>query len=201
MRKLAFLLTLWMIFCLASSSAVLAKPKHFKNKRIHKFVLAQNFSRQLLKGRALASKSIWKAQRVLYGNQQLTQELNRIIHSESRDVQVAVYVKSMKYGDALYSYNIHKPLTPASTLKVLTAEAALIYLGSGYRFSTQLLTDAKSIKKGVLQGNLYVVLSGDPSLTYDDLIDLLLALKLQHQIHAIAGNVYIDNTAYDQRFY
>lgn len=54
--------------------------------------------------------------------------------------------------------------------------------------------------KRILQGNLYVVLSGDPSLTYSDLVDLLLTLKSQ-QIQGISGNVYIDNTAYDQRVY
>ena len=137
---------------------------------------------------------------LLTGSPQLVSELNRIISSSNSSADIAVFVKSMKYGDSIYARNIYQPLTPASTMKILTAEAALIYLGPDYRFSTQLLTDAKTVKGGVLQGNLYVVLSGDPSLTFPDLVELLYALKSQ-QIHAIAGNVYIDNTAYDQRFY
>lgn len=138
---------------------------------------------------------------MIYGALQLNNELNYIINANNgTKADIAVYVKSMRSGESLYSRNIHQPLTPASTLKILTAEAALIYLGPEYKFSTQLLTDAKEIKNGVLQGNLYVVLSGDPSLTYEDLVDLLLSLRNQ-QIQAIAGNVYIDNTAYDQRFY
>lgn len=137
---------------------------------------------------------------LLHGITQLNTELNHIISSEELPANVAVFVKSMQYGDSLYALNIHTPLTPASTLKVLTAEAALLYLGAEYRFSTQLFTDAKTIKNGVLQGNLYVVLSGDPTLTYYDLADLLVTLKNQ-QILAVAGNVYIDNTAYDQSFY
>src|SRR5262249_49846280 len=113
---------------------------------------------------------------------------------------IGVFVKSMRNAQSMYSHNSYQPLVPASTMKVLTAEAALLFLKPEYRFTTQLLTDAKSVKDGVLQGNLYIVLSGDPSLTYNDLLDLLLNLKTQ-QITGIAGNVYIDNTAYDQRFY
>jgi D-alanyl-D-alanine carboxypeptidase/D-alanyl-D-alanine-endopeptidase (penicillin-binding protein 4) len=137
---------------------------------------------------------------MVYGTGQLTAVLNNLIAANGSSADIAVYVKSMRNGDTLYSRNISRPLTPASTMKVLTAEAALLFLGADYRFSTQLLTDAKSVKNGVLQGNLYIVLSGDPSLTYDDLGELLMTLKSQ-QISAIAGNVYIDNTAYDQSFY
>lgn len=137
---------------------------------------------------------------VIFGESQLSNQLNTIIRSNTSTAHVAVYVKSMKYGDNIFARNVNQSLAPASTMKILTAEAALIYLGPEYRFSTQLLTDAKSIKNGVLQGNLYVVLSGDPTLTFNDLVDLMVALRSQ-QIQAIAGNVYIDNTAYDQRFY
>lgn len=135
-----------------------------------------------------------------YRATQLASQLNYAISSEGYHADIGVYVKSMKHGDALYARNINQPLMPASTLKVLTAEAALIFLGSEYRFSTQLLTDAKVIRNGILQGNLYVVLGGDPSLTYNHLVELLLSLK-NEQIQAISGNVYIDNTAYDQHFY
>jgi D-alanyl-D-alanine carboxypeptidase/D-alanyl-D-alanine-endopeptidase (penicillin-binding protein 4) len=138
--------------------------------------------------------------RFIYGTTQLTHELNRIIAANNVNATVGVHVRSMQYGDTLYARNIYHFLTPASSVKILTAEAALIYLGPEYRFSTQLLTDAKTVHNGILQGNLYVILSGDPSLTYYDLADLILALKTQ-EIQAIAGNVYIDNTAYDQAFY
>ncbi|HLB41329.1 MAG TPA: D-alanyl-D-alanine carboxypeptidase/D-alanyl-D-alanine-endopeptidase [Gammaproteobacteria bacterium] len=139
-------------------------------------------------------------QPAIYGVDQLNNELDRLIRVNLPNADITVYVKSMKNGDMLYARNIHQPLIPASILKILTAEAALLFLGPEYRFSTQLLTDGKSVKNGVLQGNLYIVLSGDPTLTYYDLVDLMLSLKIQ-QIRAIAGNVYIDNTAYDQRFY
>lgn len=153
------------------------------------------------KSRHRSSRKIpYTAPTPIYGTNQLKDQLNAIIQSANLNANMTVYVKSMRYGDTLFTRNVHQPLTPASTMKVLTAEAALIYLGPNYRFSTQLLTDAKTVKNGILQGNLYVVFSGDPTLTTSDLAGLLLALR-EEQINAIAGNVYIDSTAYDQSFY
>jgi D-alanyl-D-alanine carboxypeptidase/D-alanyl-D-alanine-endopeptidase (penicillin-binding protein 4) len=152
------------------------------------------------KSAAVSKPRAITSQPAVYGIGQLANQLNYLVSENSSTADIGVYVKSMKFGDQLYARNINQPLTPASTLKVLTAEAALIFLKPEYRFSTQLLTDAKSVKNGVLQGNLYVVLSGDPSLTYNDLVDLMMNLRTQ-QIQAVAGNVYIDNTAYDQSFY
>lgn len=135
-----------------------------------------------------------------YGPTQLAGELNRILSDGVPNADATVYVKSMKTGEALYARNVNQLFAPASTLKIMTAEASLLFLGPDYRFSTQLLTDAKTVKNGILQGNLYIVLSGDPTLSYYNLVDLLLTLKSQ-QIYAVSGNVYIDNSAYDQSFY
>lgn len=185
MRVFQLFAILGILFCLILTPAAAAKHKS-KHKYLS-FLRRHSF-------RAAPAAPVG-----IFGVQQLNNELNNIVSGGS-SADVAVYVKSMKFGDVLYSRNIHKPLTPASTLKILTAEAALLYLGPEYHFSTQLLTDAKSVRNGILQGNLYVVLSGDPSLTYNDLYELMLTLRA-HQIAAIGGNVYIDNTAYDQSFY
>jgi len=134
------------------------------------------------------------------GKSALYDQLNQIIRGFSGNADIAVYVKSMRHGDVLYAHNSDAPLVPASTLKILTAEAALIYLGPSYKFSTRLVTDAKSLNNGVLQGNLYLVLSGDPTLTYHDVVDLMYALK-ERGITRITGNVYVDDTAFDQNYY
>jgi len=145
---------------------------------------------------ALASHSSHRI--VIYGKAQLAAEINHILQAY-QNADIGVYVKSMKYGDTLYAQNINHPFVPASILKILTAETALLYLGPEYRFSTQLVTDAKSVNNGVLDGNLYLVHSGDPSLTYYDLISLMNSLKSQ-QISSVTGNVYVDDTAFDQSY-
>src|SRR6185312_3768568 len=137
------------------------------------------------------------SQHVIYGTQNLADELSRIIDSADSKAAIGVQVKSMKQGDILYTHRESDLLSPASTLKVLTAEAALIYLGPDYKFQTALLTNATSTTNGVINGDVYLVHSGDPSLTYEDLTDLMVALKSQ-QIQTINGNVYVDNSAYDQ---
>jgi D-alanyl-D-alanine carboxypeptidase/D-alanyl-D-alanine-endopeptidase (penicillin-binding protein 4) len=133
----------------------------------------------------------------IYGKQNLTVKLHRIIEEAGGSADVGVQIKSMRSGDVLYSKNAYDLFVPASIMKILTAEAALLYLGPNYTFPTRLLTDATSINHGIIEGNVYLVHSGDPSLTYTDLTDLLVALKSQ-AIQGIAGNIYIDTTAYDQ---
>lgn len=137
--------------------------------------------------------------RPIYGTSQLLYRINYLVNTETT-AAVAVYIKSMRTGEDIYRRNIYNPFIPASTLKIFTAEAALIFLGSDFRFVTRLYTDAASINDGILQGNLYIELSGDPSLTYYDLADLMQLLQSQG-VYAIKGNVYIDNTAYDQNYY
>lgn len=136
----------------------------------------------------------------IYGKQSLIAEINRIVQNIDSKASVGIHVKSMKYGDTLYTKNEQRIFTPASIVKILTAEAALLYLGPEYKFPTTLLTDAKTTDNGIINGNLYLVQSGDPTLTYYDLTDLMVTLKSQ-QIQGVTGNVYIDNTAYDQENY
>src|SRR3990167_6295320 len=133
----------------------------------------------------------------IYGTQSLAAEINRIIANTDNNAAIGIQIKSMKHGDMLYTRNSQQLFTPASILKILTAEAALSFLGPDYRFLTKVLTDAKIVNNGVINGNVYLIHSGDPSLTYYDMTDLMVALKAQ-QIQAINGNIYIDNTAYDQ---
>jgi D-alanyl-D-alanine carboxypeptidase len=78
---------------------------------------------------------------VIYGKDQLASEINRILQAYQH-ADIGVYVKSMKYGDTLYAQNINRSFVPASILKILTAESALLYLGPDYRFNTRLVTDA-----------------------------------------------------------
>lgn len=181
--------------------------KHKQTKQVikHKEKKGKKDKKDAAKTKSVKKKPILDKPRVtapsiIYGADQLQQVLNNIINSETWDADVGVFVKSMQDGKVLFTRKIDQPLTPASTLKVLTAVAALLFLGPEYRFTTQLLTDAKSIKNGILQGNLYIVLGGDPTLTYYSLVDLLLNLKSQG-INAIGGNVFVDLSAYDQTVY
>lgn len=179
MRRWNIVIVLWLMICFTHPAAAKHKKKH-----IHSTSLSH-----------LNSKII-----SIHGTNALIAEINRIIGRVDNIALVGVDVKSMQYGDILYAKNEQHMFTPASIMKIMTAEAALLYLGPHYTFPTTLLTDAQGTNKGVINGNVYLVHSGDPTLTYSDLIDLMVTLRSQ-QIQGIAGNVYIDNTAYDQSNY
>jgi D-alanyl-D-alanine carboxypeptidase/D-alanyl-D-alanine-endopeptidase (penicillin-binding protein 4) len=75
----------------------------------------------------------------------------------------SVLAISLDRGDTLFARSPHETLAPASNMKLLTTAAALVYLGSDYRFSTFLLADGP-IRNGVLEGDLYLYGTGDPTL-------------------------------------
>jgi serine-type D-Ala-D-Ala carboxypeptidase/endopeptidase (penicillin-binding protein 4) len=68
-------------------------------------------------------------------------------------------------GDTLYSRNAGKLFMPASNQKIITGAVALSALGRDYRFRTALVARGP-VAGGVLEGDLEVVGSGDP--TYSD---------------------------------
>ncbi len=62
------------------------------------------------------------------------------------------------------SYNEKASLIPASTTKLLTTETAMSILGKDFQWTTQLEYSGEIDENGVLNGNLYIIGSGDPSL-------------------------------------
>ena len=95
----------------------------------------------------------------------LGNDLERIINGAgwSSD-RWSVLVVSLDKGDTLFAHQADKHLAPASGLKLFTTAAALYYLGPEFRYSTFLLADGK-IENGVLNGDLVVYGTGDPSFT------------------------------------
>jgi D-alanyl-D-alanine carboxypeptidase/D-alanyl-D-alanine-endopeptidase (penicillin-binding protein 4) len=71
-------------------------------------------------------------------------------------------------GSPLFMRRERRPAVPASTFKLLVAATALQTLGPDYRFETRLeAIDAPH--DGTIDGDVYLVGDGDPSLTADDL--------------------------------
>ncbi|GAB3938948.1 D-alanyl-D-alanine carboxypeptidase/D-alanyl-D-alanine endopeptidase [Larkinella terrae] len=80
-----------------------------------------------------------------------------------RNGTVALSVRRVRDGATLLDYNAQLSLPSASTLKLVTTATALAVLGDNYTFRTVLEHDG-TIKDSVLNGNLYLRGSGDPSL-------------------------------------
>ena len=75
-----------------------------------------------------------------------------------------VMVISLDHGDTLFAHQPDVALAPASNLKLFTSAGALYYLGPQYRYGTYLAT-AAPIENGVLQGDVHLYGTGDPTLS------------------------------------
>ncbi|MFN6945627.1 MAG: D-alanyl-D-alanine carboxypeptidase/D-alanyl-D-alanine-endopeptidase [Cytophagaceae bacterium] len=114
---------------------------------------------------------------------------------------------SLAYVDdksTIVGLNESKGLVPASNLKLITTATALAILGPEYRYETHLEYDGK-IVSGVLDGNLYIRGSGDPTFGSDRFKETdwnlisdkwLLSLK-ELGIKRITGSVIGDGSVFD----
>lgn len=75
----------------------------------------------------------------------------------------AVLVIDGETGDTIVAHNDDRSMAPASNLKVLTTAAALHYLGPDYRWTTWVTTESP-IVDGVVQGDVVLYGTGDPSI-------------------------------------
>lgn len=90
---------------------------------------------------------------------------------ELRNSQVAVEVMDYATGNVVCSAQGEKRFTPASTAKVFSTSCAFATLGGSYRYSTAIAGSGK-IDDGKVKGDLFLMPSQDPTLTYGDLMRL-----------------------------
>jgi D-alanyl-D-alanine carboxypeptidase/D-alanyl-D-alanine-endopeptidase (penicillin-binding protein 4) len=83
---------------------------------------------------------------------------------------------------------------PASTMKILTALAALLQLGPDFRFTTTFETKG-TVSDGVLKGDLVARFGGDPTFKRQNIRNMVAALRKQG-IKQITGDVIIDSSVF-----
>lgn len=93
------------------------------------------------------------------------------------------------------SHRASAAMNPASVMKLVTTYAALDMLGPAYTWRTPLYLDGP-VNKGTLQGTLYIRGQGDPKLVLERLW-LLLRRVQGVGIHHIAGDIVLDNSAFE----
>ncbi|MDB5071098.1 MAG: dac, partial [Candidatus Eremiobacteraeota bacterium] len=97
-------------------------------------------------------------------------------------------------GRPLFTRRERTAMTPASTFKVLVGAAALQTLGPDYRFTTT-LESVDDPSDGPIRGNVYLVGSGDPAFTRDDLRGGVGAIA-RSGLHAISGAIVADASVF-----
>lgn len=119
--------------------------------------------------------------------------IDKLINKVNPKVNLGAVVIDLTSGETIYRRNADRLYIPASNMKVFSEAAVLMALGPDYRFKNQLSTSATHLENGVLNGDLYLHLSGDPSFSREDLRHLLASLR-DWNITSIQGNVYIDSS-------
>jgi len=133
---------------------------------------------------------------------QLQRDLNRTLAAPALARGYwGIVVKSLKNDETLYTLNAGKLLMPGSALKVVTLAAAAERLGWEYTYETRLAAGG-TIEAGVLNGDLLVIGSGDPSIVDRDgvaariFVDWANALRSKG-VRAIAGRIIGDDNTFD----
>ena len=123
-----------------------------------------------------------------------------VSHSSSAAIQVPdgsriAFAFKEPGSESVASYHGDTFMTPASTEKVLTALAAMLYFGPDWQFKTKLLVQQGSLQDGHVRGDVIVKFDGAPDLTRQSLVNLLAFLK-QQKITQIDGNILLDISGY-----
>lgn len=114
-----------------------------------------------------------------------------------------VMVKSLKTGEIIYKRNADKLFIPASNMKLFTSAAALLALGSNFKYQTDIYANGVLLR-GTLKGDLIIQGSGDPTISdrfiegnvtkiFEQWADTLKAKG----IYEITGNIYGDDSFFD----
>jgi D-alanyl-D-alanine carboxypeptidase/D-alanyl-D-alanine-endopeptidase (penicillin-binding protein 4) len=79
------------------------------------------------------------------------------------NAQLGLYVESLKSGEIVFAHNEHKLFISASNMKIFTTAVALLKFGPRFNYKTHIY-HSNSVNKGILEGDLIIRGSGDPTL-------------------------------------
>jgi len=123
-----------------------------------------------------------------------------------RNAFISACAQEVNSGLKVLDYNADKVLIPASSLKVITTLASLDILGEDYEYETKVAYSGFIDEDGTLQGDLYIMGSGDPTLgsnkfkgavPFKTLLKDISASVKDVGIYCIAGDVVGDESVFN----
>lgn len=126
----------------------------------------------------------------------LQAKLNKLLDDELLKVSLAgIIVYDLTADSILFKHNERQLMRPASTMKMITAVAALDRLGGSHLFTTKLAYSGK-LNNRTLNGNLYCIGGFDPKFSNDDLNAFVQQIK-NMGIDTIRGKLIADKSMKD----
>jgi serine-type D-Ala-D-Ala carboxypeptidase/endopeptidase (penicillin-binding protein 4) len=112
----------------------------------------------------------------------------------------SLYVMDANTGKPVFEKNSQFGLATASCLKLVTSATAFEKLGKEFKYRTTIGYNGK-IKENVLEGDLYITGSGDPTLgswrwpqtKEDKVLERLTGILKENKIKKITGKIFIDD--------
>jgi len=140
--------------------------------------------------RAPAHRAAPRPTTALTPEDRLNEELTKIWSSRYlRRGTTAIYVVDEATGAPLFAVHEKEPLNPASNVKLLSTATVLDVLGPDWRYSSRLLGPAPG-SDGTARGDLYLLGTGDPTLTVGHLDELVAGLSARG-VKRIEGDIVI----------
>jgi D-alanyl-D-alanine carboxypeptidase/D-alanyl-D-alanine-endopeptidase (penicillin-binding protein 4) len=128
--------------------------------------------------------------------------------NELQNASIGLYVVDAQTGLQICEYNSKLSLTPASTMKIITTGSALQLLGKDFKYETLLQYSGTFDKaSGVINGDLYIKGSGDPSLNSEYfrkpedtfyVANKWAAILKEKGIKKITGQLVVDNSCFEE---
>lgn len=118
-----------------------------------------------------------------------------------RQANISCIITDAETGQTIASYMPERCATPASITKLLTTATALELLGDDFRFATTVAYDG-TFANGTIDGNVYIIGAGDPSLGSKYVHDSYFLNRWCQQmkklgIRRITGNIVADASVYE----
>ncbi|MGV3741954.1 MAG: D-alanyl-D-alanine carboxypeptidase/D-alanyl-D-alanine endopeptidase [Burkholderiaceae bacterium] len=112
---------------------------------------------------------------------------------------LSIYVQEVDSGKLTTAFNSTAPFNPASTMKLVTTNAALELLGPTFSWTTQAYIDGV-LQGDVLYGDLIIKGSGDPKLMPEHLWMFLRQIRAKG-IRDIRGKLQLDRSMFEEGAY
>lgn len=132
----------------------------------------------------------------LSAKDELVEQLEKLVSSLPSGSVYSIQVRDPKTGGIVFEQGAQLNLVPASVLKVLTATLAYDALGNEFHYTTQVQTERKPSRKGIVNGPVVFSFSGDPSLKREHLDAMVMQLK-KKGVKSIGGDIWLDGEVYE----
>ena len=160
-------------------------------------VQAQNVAGEDEKvGETLSADTLVRDSLSLKWPQSAVHGIDRLLEADMfQTSQVGLMVYDLTADSVIYRHNERQMMRPASTMKLLTAIAAIDRLGGSYQTKTELCYTGR-IADRTLEGDIYCVGGMDPLFNADDMSAFVESIR-KMGVDTIRGHLYADKSMKD----